>query len=421
MNAGSNQRWLTIAGLLLVALAIRLSAAGWWQSRQDGPRAFGFPDSHSYWHLGQRLANGQSYEYGGPEFRIFRTPAYPLALAAVFRLVGDDPPVMWARALGALLGTLAIGAIAWLTYILFDARSAGIAAFLAAIYPGGIAMSVFVLSEALFCPFMVAHLGCWVCASRSSSVRRAVAWAVVGGVLAGIATLARPSWLLFVPFAGGLSVLCFTPRRRHLVVTVCLLFGMILAMSPWWVRNYRVAGVFVPTSLQVGASLYDGLNPEADGASNMAFVPSFYRQQKEADAADPALPGIFEVRLDRRMRAAAISWTRSHPRRVVELMRDKFVRMWNLWPNATEFRNWKLRLVIFAGYVPLLVLALAGTWKYATREWSYLLCAVPAVYFTGLHVIFVSSLRYRQPAMLVWIVLAAGAVGAWRRVDARSR
>jgi 4-amino-4-deoxy-L-arabinose transferase-like glycosyltransferase len=411
MKPSSTRSLLIIVGLLLLAFGLRLSAAGWWQSRLGDPQAFAFPDSHSYWFLAERLATGQPYEYGGPEFRVFRAPAYPMALAGLFRLVGEDAPVMWARGLGAFLGTLTVGAIAWLTYILFDERAARIAACLAGIYPGAIAMSVFVLSEALFCPLMVAHLTCWVYATRAASTRRTIAWGALSGALAGLATLTRPSWLLFVPFAGTLAVIAFRPHRRHVLVVVCLVVGMATAMAPWWVRNYRVTGAFVPTTLQVGASLYDGLHPNATGASNMDFVPRFYSEQKEADARDANLPGVFETRLSQRMRDAAVQWATTHPARVFVLMRAKFVRMWNLWPNATEFRSWKLRLIIVVGYVPLLVLALWGTWKYASRGWDYVLCVMPAVYFTCLHVVFVSSLRYRQPAMLIWIVLAAGVLG----------
>jgi hypothetical protein len=48
------------------------------------------------------------------------------------------------------------------------------------------------------------------------------------------------------------------------------------------------------------------------------------------------------------------------------------------------------------------------------RDWPYLLCVLPAFYFTLLHVIFVSSIRYRQPALLPLMVLAAGALMHWR-------
>ena len=84
-------------------------------------------------------------------------------------------------------------------------------------------------------------------------------------------------------------------------------------MSPWWIRNYQVAGQFVPTTLQVGASLYDGLNPQATGASDMRFTTEYHRVQKLDDAAAGRSSDGFEVRLDRRLRDDAWAWARTHP------------------------------------------------------------------------------------------------------------
>src|SRR4029434_772606 len=96
--------------------------------------------------------------------------------------------------------------------------------------------------------------------------------------------------------------------------------AFVVTMLPWWVRNYLVAGRFVPTSLQVGASLYDGLSPTATGASDMRFVPQVIAERRGADAQSIAAHAeLFEDRLDRRMRDAALAWAKEHPGRVLQL------------------------------------------------------------------------------------------------------
>jgi len=238
----------------------------------------------------------------------------------------------------------------------------------------------------------------------------AILWSFVGGIAGGLATLMRPSWLLFVPFAGGIGLVAYGDRRRHAVMMATMLAGLCLTMLPWWIRNYRIAGRFVPTSLQIGASLYDGISPTANGASDMSFVGQFVAEQRQADAEPGAdLHGLFEDRLDRRMRNAALDWAREHPGKVLALAGRKFLRIWSFLPNASEFQSRWLRLVLALTYAPVIALALVGVWRFARRDWPYLLCLLPALYFTCLHVIFVSSIRYRQPAMLPLIVLAAGA------------
>jgi len=185
-----------------------------------------------------------------------------------------------------------------------------------------------------------------------------------------------------------------------------------VVMLPWWIRNARVTGHFVATTLQVGASLYDGWNPEADGGSKMDFVQRFEQQEREIEAkgAERAGSDSFEYRLDRRMGREAAAWAWAHPLRVAQLAWVKVTRLWNIWPNEPALRGWAIRLAVLGTYGPLSCLGLAGIWRYAPRGWPYVLACLPAVYFTLLHAVFVSSIRYREPAMLALLPLAAGAL-----------
>jgi len=92
------------------------------------------------------------------------------------------------------------------------------------------------------------------------------------------------------------------------------------------------------------------------------------------------------------------------------------LRIWNVWPNEPSLRGVSVRLLVAATYVPLLCLAIVGAWRYTPWGWPYVLAWLPAVYFTLLHMVFVGSLRYREPAMLALIVLAAGVLAGFSRV-----
>jgi len=401
-----------LAIVLVTALGLRLGAGWWWQSRLGGRFLFG--DSQSYWDLARTIARGEPYEVGQDRARVFRTPGYPLVLAPIFLLGGDQPPVLWARAQSALLDTLAVAGVGWLAWRLFDARTGLLAATLAALCPGSVAVGVMVLSEAPFCPLMLLNLGLWMAAWESPTPRRACGLALSAGVAAGLATLVRPSWLLFVPFALAVAVAASPARRRHLAIGAAMLAGLVLTMAPWWVRNVRVTGRFVPTTLQVGASLYDGWNPQATGASEMSFVEAFAAEERRlGDAGVLAADESLEFRLDRRLRQEALAWAGEHPGEVLRLALVKLGRTWNVWPNDAGMSSWPVRVAMAVFYVPIVLLALLGAASTVRRGWPYVLCWLPAVYFSLVHMVFVSSIRYRQPAMLGLMVLAAGAVGQW--------
>jgi len=407
-----------IAIIVLLAFGLRAGAAVWWQSRLPTPASFQFGDSHTYWTLAKQIQNGEPYQFGSYD-RIFRVPGYPLMLAGLFQITGSES-VLPARLLGAAMGALSVGLLMLLAAELFGMRAALATGILAAFYPGAIAMSILILSESPFCPWMLAHVYCWVRAIRGSD-RSAMTWATAGGVLAGMATLVRPSWLLFTPFAAGLSVLFGTERRRHLGIAFMMVLGLCITMSPWWLRNYRVCQRFVPTTLQVGASLYDGINPEATGASNMRFMTKFRHEQQAIDAREGNSPHFFEWRLNERLKQAAIAHARENPGEIAQLMGVKLARMWSPLPNAEELQSVFFRLIVAAGYLPLLLAAIWGVWRFGRKSCELVLCWLPAVYFSCLHVIFVSSIRYRLPAMLVLTVFAGAAiVSGWRGSESSS-
>ncbi len=148
----SNNWWLSALLLLSSAFALRLAAAFVWQRGLDEQSRFRFADSESYWCLAQCIVDGEPYVFGNThDSRAFRTPGYPLLLAGLFWCLDDrDPPVLWARAQSALLGTVAVALVMVLAGQLLDRRTALVAGALAAVYPGAIAMSILYLPRLRF-------------------------------------------------------------------------------------------------------------------------------------------------------------------------------------------------------------------------------------------------------------------------------
>jgi hypothetical protein len=167
-------------------------------------------------------------------------------------------------------------------------------------------------------------------------------------------------------------------------------------LLPWWVRNLRVYGHFVPTALWTGASLYDGLNPRATGASAM-----------DAFLAAPELWPLDEEAQDAELFRRAIAFARAHPRRVLALAAIKFARYWSPWPNAEGLSSPAIALASALFQVPLLAAMARGAWDRCRDARALVILAGPILYFCALHLVFASSMRYRLPAEMPALGLAA--------------
>ena len=412
----NRRRFACIAGLILfLAFALRLGGALGWQRFIDtrGSAPFFFGDSDSYWQLGRALAAGAPYEHDPVRhWKVFRMPGYPLLLVPLF-WVWSEPPVLAARLENVLLGVLTVLLTGLAARALLRSRRVTLLAMLlAAALPELVFQPAGVLSEELFC---AANLALTLAMIKWVQSRLSAGWGAGIGLFWALTVYVRPDALLWPPFA-ALAVLLFDSARAAAAArargaaygVLAALFVFAGLMAPWWVRNVRVTGHFVPATLQVGASLYDGLSPTADGGSDMSFVDEFRRR-----AAAGADGQCDEFLLDRAMKHAALDWAKEHPAEVLRLAGIKFVRLWNIFPNEPAFSTLPAKLAISFTFFPLLVLALAGAWKFRRLSLTRLLW-LPAVYVTLLHVIFVSSLRYRAPILPQLAILAAAALAGPR-------
>lgn len=391
--------WIAICA---IAFALRIAGAFYWDSRYGGELFFG--DSATYAELGKRIAQGKTYDYEG--LRIMRMPGYPLLLSPIYMIFGNEPSTILLRSVGVFFGTLCVPTIGLLAFAVTKNRIAAIlSGSIIAVDPNQVVSSVLVLSEAPFSFFLILQLYAWCKAIEN----RSKIWGILFGLLSACALYCRPSWLLFVPFLFGIQfiyTLLLRKKSDWILPGLISVLVFTVAMSPWCIRNYFLSGHFIVTTLQGGASLYDGLNPEASGASDMRFVEKFRRLEQESPSMDPEKE-MFEYRLDERMKRASTDWAKSNPSKVAELAGIKFLRMWNIRPNESAFSSTFIALTVMLSYVPVLLCAIAGTYREKEKGFSFVILWVPAIYLTLLHMIFVSSLRYRTPAMLILAIPAA--------------
>jgi 4-amino-4-deoxy-L-arabinose transferase-like glycosyltransferase len=428
-RAGRMKRAIArLASLVLVleaALALRVIAADaveWYVRLGGANRLCLFEDTPIYWELARKIRTGAPYETvvfaDIPHFAL-RTPGYPLLMAACQALFGERPLAV--RLVQAVLGTLGVYLVYRLTLQLVgpgdDSPTMApatprrwtiplIAAAIAALGPYYAFLSAILLSEAVFVPLMVAAL--WGQAVLWPTKRgqepklatwKAILVAMGSGAAAGAAILVRPSWALFVPAMLIFRMIAGLGDRRELVRSArdALICAVAVAgvMAPWWVRNASIYGRFVPTALWMGASLYDGLNPQATGASDMAFME------------DPEIWPMDEQDQDAELTRRAFAFARADPMRVISLAAIKLGRYWTPWPNADVLRNPGAVVISTIVELPILGLIVAGGWARRRDPRAWVLLAGPLVYFCALHLVFASSMRYRIPGEVPALGLAA--------------
>ena len=259
-----------------VALAVRLlymTLAHTWRVKPlEDHFAFGFEAGR----IARALVTG--YGYADPFANAYRAhtgptawlpPLYPLLMAAVFQLCG----VFTAASAWVLLALNCVASAStamacWelgARFVRVDAiATARWSGWLWALYPAAVQYSVRWLWEMTLTTALFAWVVVLAMRMRAEPERRVVARWCGFGLLWGLIALSNATLLLFLPVC-GVWILLGSHRPRALAGAALAAVLFLALLAPWTMRNQRVFGTFIPLRGNLGAELYMGNGPGANG------------------------------------------------------------------------------------------------------------------------------------------------------------
>lgn len=399
--------------ILLLGLAARL---GWGLSRPTDPAYLNnLPDQNEYLEIARNVLDGRGFGFFDPSVNeavyAYRMPGYPIFVAMcgakvmIVRIVQAVLDASLVLAVVCLLGSVgATPALPVRDDVAGRATQASplhwIAAALVAFNPYLIYFSATVLSETLFTALLAWGMVLLIREGR---------WTFIGGIVVLIASVyVRPGAIALPVILAIIAQLLRSHRSRgtfwNIPAGTLTIILLALALVPWAFRNryHEQVGAWVFTTTNTGITLYDGMNPVADGSSNQASFRTW-----------PELREMTEVERSDYFKAQAKQYAAENPKRAAWLAWRKVLRTWSPVPLSDDFGS--KRLYVAAGLVfavPLFVLTALGVWYGEITRSLKLFLLAPALYFTLVHAMTVGSLRYRVPSDVPMAVVAAsGAVG----------
>ncbi len=383
------------------------------------PGAGGIDDALWYHASAQLLVRGHGYV---SPFTLQPTamwpPGYPALLALGYGLFGASPKT--AVALNAVFGAVTCWLVWRLGLRLIGVRGALVATALLAAFPSHVFFAALTLSETLFTSLVSGLLLAAVALGERPAPYAVGGW-ILWGAAAGATGLVR-SEAIALAAAPAIAVASLGAWRASGRVLVAAVFGAILALTPWIVRNLGLFGVVVPTSTSFGRTLWIGHNPLATGGMTVAI--------NDAMEALLVRHGPFEwspagdLAFDRMFRDDALAFAVAHPLRELALVPARAYHLfrgdhvWQAWYHRgtprvapSEAARRLLGRVADGYYLLVGILAVAG-WllRRPSRAAAWRQLDVVCVVWIGIFTLVYGDPRFHHVLMPIACLLAATAL-----------
>ncbi|MFP5287709.1 MAG: glycosyltransferase family 39 protein [Thermoanaerobaculia bacterium] len=399
LHAIPRRRWLLM--VILGGLALRLA----WALLFPAPFA---SDGLAYYELGERLANGLTYQSSPEGEYAWWPPGYPFLLFAFFQIFGVAPWVV--TLVNSLLFIATIPVLHALAVLFGGEGTARLATLLFALWPNLVTMGGVAAKESVVVLLLPLAFLLYLAAGSSRSRARAarVGGRVAAGLALGYATLTQPGVMLVVLAFPIWEVLLRSPLLRVAARFAAVLLGMALVVLPWTARNHRILGEFVLVSTNGGGVFYRANNPLATGG----FMKHGERQVRHLD----------ELTQNRLGYQWGKEWIRENPvdflklavRKQILFLGDDGVGLYEINRTGGIGNAFyaAAKLAVNTGWWAIWALALLAllTRPGWTRHPEVLLVFLGILYFWAIHSVFESGGRHHVP-LVALLAMLAGWVG----------
>ncbi len=349
--------------------------------------------------IARSLASGHGF--GSPFFgwtgpTAWMGPVYPALVAGVFKLFGiySAASAYVTLSLNCLFAALTCFPLHFIARTAFGKKTATAAAWAWALFPYSFDFAAGqVWNTTLSALLFTLAVAMTIALERKLDLRSWVIW----GVVWAIAGLTEPSLLAGLPVAG--LWLCYRLRQRGMPWNFAwrpalAALAFLMLVSPWFIRNERVFGRFIPFRSNFWLAFYQGNTWDTfDIYPDWANPP-----HNQAEMDDYARLG--EVAYMAEKKQLAIAEVREHPARFAWTTLRRIVFMWTgYWNLSAAYRRIEpfaipniFMATLLSGFAAFgLARAFSRARRFAVL-FAWLLLVFPAVYYLT-H----PSMAYRHP------------------------
>ncbi|MBN1433167.1 hypothetical protein JW921_00290, partial [Candidatus Fermentibacterales bacterium] len=201
---------------------------------------------------------------------------------------------------------------------------------------------------------------------------------------------------------------------KRLLPVAMLLAGLLVAVSPWMIRNWIEMGEPLLFPTKGALNLWMRNHPEVLEMEGLGTAGESVSTLRRADLLEypdfEDAPG--EIERSRQIQGRALGFIAANPVYFARLSLDRFLAFMS--PAGTTAGGFASRAIGYALYVPILLIAVWQVVRNA-RDPAVVLLAVVFLAYAALHALAHGGVRYRLPVDGCLIMLAATLLATRRK------